>query len=189
MNAPDLRPHITRAQAWIATLIDGVTPADLDLPTPCVDFNVRDLLQHLFAVEKRVESVGLIGTIADAPTSLPLPSGDLGAGFRIAAAAAIAPWNDDRLTSMVTVPFGTLPGAAALGAYLSEHIAHGWDLAVATGQPSETDEDIAMIALQAMTNALPAEPRGGDIPFGAPVDPAVGAGPTERLANWTGRSR
>lgn len=90
---------------------------------------------------------------------------------------------------MVTAPFGTLPGAAALGAYLSEHVAHGWDLAVATGQPSEGDPDLAEIALQAMTAALPAEQRGGQIPFAAPVKPAADTGPTERLANWTGRAR
>ncbi|WP_158068521.1 hypothetical protein [Serinicoccus sp. CUA-874] len=36
---------------------------------------------------------------------------------------------------------------------------------------------------------LPAETRPEDwIPFDAPVQPASDAGPTERLANWLGRT-
>ena len=40
-----------------------------------------------------------------------------------------------------------------------------------------------------MQRVLPAEPRGGPIPFAAPVSPRPGAGPTERLANWCGHAR
>ena len=41
-----------------------------------------------------------------------------------------------------------------------------------------------------MTNSeIRAEPRGGYVPFAEPVLPTPNAGPTERLANWSGHHR
>jgi hypothetical protein len=66
---------------------------------------------------------------------------------------------------------------------------HGWDLAVASGQDAEADPASATAVLVETRQVLPAEPRGGPIPFAAPVEPQHGAGPTEQLANWCGHSR
>jgi uncharacterized protein (TIGR03086 family) len=81
------------------------------------------------------------------------------------------------------------PGRAAVLAYTSETLVHGWDLAVATGQDPEAGPAVAGPVLAAMQRFLPAEPRGGPIPFDAPVQPGAGAGPTEQLANWCGHAR
>ncbi|GAB3307954.1 TIGR03086 family protein [Epidermidibacterium keratini] len=187
MNLPDLRPQLAASQEWIAALIDGVSPDQLSSQTPCAEYDVRGLIEHLLAVELRVQRIGESGDIGDAPSELPLPEGDLAAAFRSAAADAAAAWRDDeRLTATVTPPFGTMPGAAALGGYISEHVTHGWDLATATGQNAEADPALAAVAMGAMEKALPDGPREG-LPFAPAVEPAADAGPTERLANWTGR--
>ncbi|WFR72435.1 TIGR03086 family metal-binding protein [Prescottella defluvii] len=100
-----------------------------------------------------------------------------------------AVWADDALLdTVVTVPWGRVPGRAAVFAYLNETLVHGWDLAVATGQPAEADPVLAATALAVAERAIPEAPRGGPIPFGPVVKPAEGAGPTERLANWSGRA-
>jgi hypothetical protein len=44
-------------------------------------------------------------------------------------------------------------------------------------------------AFAAMERFLPAEMRGEGIPFNPVVEPAPGASPTERLANWSGHRR
>jgi uncharacterized protein (TIGR03086 family) len=82
-----------------------------------------------------------------------------------------------------------VPGRGAVGAYTSETLVHGWDLAVATGQDSEADPELAEAVLALARWAIPAEPRGGHVPFAQPVEPAAGAGATERLANWSGHAR
>lgn len=98
-------------------------------------------------------------------------------------------WDDDtRLTASVTVPWGTVPGAEALWGYLNEALVHGYDLATATGQPAEADPEVVRPLLDRIAAILPGGFRGGPVPFAAVVEPAADAGPTERLANWSGRT-
>ena len=82
-----------------------------------------------------------------------------------------------------------MPGRIALWGYLNEALVHGWDLAVATDQDTEADPALAEEALTMMRQALPAEQRGGRVPFTPVVVPAPDAGATERLANWCGHAR
>ena len=82
-----------------------------------------------------------------------------------------------------------MPGRVALWGYIGEALVHGWDLAVATGQRTEADPEVATATLAAAQTILPAAIRGGDVPFAAVVEPAPDAGPTERLANWAGHRR
>lgn len=189
MSLPDLRPQLAASQEWVATLIDGVTPHHLDASTPCDDWTVGELIQHLMAVEARVEGLPKLGSIDDLPRSLPLPARDLSGAFRAAASEALRAWADDALLSKtVNPPWGAVPGAAAIGGYVNEHLAHGWDLAVATGQDPEADPRLAEAVLAMAQHAIPDVDRGSaHMPFGAVVEPTAEAGPTERLANWLGR--
>ncbi|MGD0607997.1 MAG: TIGR03086 family protein, partial [Streptosporangiaceae bacterium] len=71
---------------------------------------------------------------------------------------------------------------------IQEILTHGWDLAQATGQPTEGDPDLAFFALAGAKRVLPAELRGDDeIPFGPVVDVPAEAGPYAQLAAWLGR--
>lgn len=187
---PDPRVAVARSQARIADLLAGVDPDRFDDPTPCADFDVRRLVEHLFGVVDRMEAMGHGRPAESVPAfAADLPP-DLAHAYAAAAARAQQSWTaDESLRRPVTAPWGTMPGALVLAVYLSEHVAHGWDLAVATGQDAETDADVAELALEFAAIAIPPEPRGGPMPFGPVVPSAPGAGPTERLANYLGRSR
>lgn len=184
---PDLRPLLTRAQRWVTELIAGVSQDQLADPTPCEGLDVRALIGHLYAGARRVEVMAKGGDARTIPFITDLPDGDLAAGYREHADASRRAWAAADLGAPVTAPWGTIPGALAIGGYLQEAVTHGWDLAVSTGQPSEADPELAEAALAAAHRALPAEPRGGDIPFGPVVEPEPYATPTQRLVNWTGR--
>lgn len=189
MNLPDLRPQLADCQEWVASLIEALTPEHLDLSTPCTGWTVRDLIEHLLAVEARVEALPRLGNVDELPRSLPLPEHDVTAAFRHAAMAAQQAWSDDELlTTMVSPPWGEVPGAAAIGAYLNEHLAHGWDLATATGQDPEADPQLVVPVLAMARSVIPDVHRGTEhMPFGPVVPSAADAGPTEQLANWLGR--
>ena len=186
----DPRPRYRAATEWVVGLAAGVRPDQLTAPTPCPEFDVRTLLGHLVTTARRARAVGDGRPPLDVPVvTTGVADADWASTYAMDAKHALAAWSDERLTAQVEVPWGTVPGRAAVWAYVNETLVHGWDLAVATGQPAEADPAVAQAALVAAQRAIPAEPRGGPVPFAAPVPPAPNAGPTERLANWSGRSR
>ena len=187
----DPRPLYRDALAWVRDLAAHVPLQRLDDPTPCPGWDVRSLLGHLVATVDRARVVGEGGD----PNVMPrVVEGVADDGWvdalTVAEDKAAAVWADDaRLAALVTVPWGQVPGRSALFGYLREVLVHGWDLAVATDQEVEADASTATAVLAETRRALPAEPRGGPIPFAAVVEPRHDAGPTERLANWCGHAR
>jgi uncharacterized protein (TIGR03086 family) len=191
METTDPRPHYRTALAWVRALADDVAASRLADPTPCTEYDVRALLGHLVATVDRLRVVGEGGDPDPMPRVV-TGIGDDAWGDALSAAEdkAAAVWADDtRLDALVTVPWGRVPGRAAVWGYVREALVHGWDLAVATGQDVEADPATAQAALVETQRVLPAQPRGGPIPFAAPVVPRPGAGPTEKLANWCGHAR
>ena len=187
----DPRLHYRTALTWVRTLADGVPADRLADPTPCAEWDVRGMLGHLVAT---VDRLRVIGEGGDPQTTPRVVEGVADDGWTDALIAAedkmAAVWADDAvLDELVTVPWGRVPGRAAVWGYIREALVHGWDLAVATGQSPEADPVTAEAALAETKRVMPAEPRGGPIPFAAPVAPRPGAGPTEQLANWCGHTR
>lgn len=187
----DPRPGYRAALDWVAGLAAAVRPDQLDLPTPCTEYDVRALLGHLIGTVRRAVAIAEGRSPFDVPTAVTdVADHDLAGTYAQDAKRALDAWADEaRLDSTVTVPWGQVPGRGAVGAYTNETLVHGWDLAVATGQDSEADPQLAAAILAVAQRAIPAEPRGGHVPFAPPVEPALGAGPTERLANWSGHHR
>jgi uncharacterized protein (TIGR03086 family) len=191
----DPRALYDGALSWTLGLMRGVRPDQLTAATPCSELDVRALLAHVVATVHRATAVGRGEDAASVPWSAPHPADDDWArAYADAITEMWAVWRDapdatERLDTPVVAPFGTVPGRAALMACTSETLVHGWDLAVATGQDAEADPAIAGAVLAVMQRFLPAEPRGRPVPFAPPVPPRADAGPTERLANWCGRTR
>lgn len=185
----DPRPLFRTALAWAHDLFTGVTPDRLTDPTPCTDFDVRTLMGHLTATVERGRLLGLGEDVTDAPEVITGIDDDAWPATLTSTADNYwHVWNNAAtLDREVVAPWGTFPGRTAILVSLNEVLVHGWDLAMATGQPAEADPILAEAALAIMQKALPETPRGGFIPFGPVVQSAPGAGATERLVNWTGR--
>ena len=186
-SAPaDPRAAYAVATSWLTEILRGIHPDQLDAPTPCTGFDVRTLSAHVVGTGRRAVAlasgvdVTTIPSVAD--THDPQAYAD-------AVAEAIELWRDDaKLAALVKVPWGEVPGAGALWGYVNETMVHAWDLAVATGQPAEGDSDVAAAALVIARQFIPAQIRDlPDVPFGPVVEPRPDAGPTEQLANWSGR--
>jgi len=187
----DPRPHYRTTLSWVRTLAAGVPADRLADPTPCPDWNVREMLGHLVATVDRARVIGEGGDPNPMPRVVTGVADDAWVDALSTAEDKMAAiWADDaRLDALVTVPWGQVPGRAAVWGYVREALVHGWDLAVATGQDPEADRVTAEAALEMTQRHMPAQPRGGPIPFAPPVGPRPGAGPTERLANWCGHAR
>jgi uncharacterized protein (TIGR03086 family) len=185
----DPRPLHRRAIAQTESTVAAVSPAQLALPTPCAEYDVRTLLSHIVGGLDRVAIMGEGGEALARPARVDgIPDDGWAAAYRAAATRAVAAWADDaKLDALVEVPWGKVPGRFALAGYIQEILAHGWDLAKATAQPTEGDPELAVWVLAGAQRILPPEPRGGEIPFGPVVEIPADAAPYAQLAAYLGR--
>ncbi|QII08525.1 TIGR03086 family protein [Rhodococcoides fascians A25f] len=182
----DPREVYFTSAAWVSGLLAGVRADQLDLPTPCDEFDVRTLAGHLVATVARLIAIAELGR----PDSVsPFSPDHDAASFDTLVEQARAAWADDAaLDAPVVVPWGEVPGRSAVWGYARELLVHGWDLAVATGQPAHADPALVDPVAVELRALLPAESRVPGVPFGPIVEPRSEAGPLERLANFAGRS-
>jgi uncharacterized protein (TIGR03086 family) len=143
-------------------------------PTPCTDFDVTQLVQHLAVIADRV-------TTAITPASAQ-PSTDWEQ-----ARGQLRPLLDSAAPDrVVDLPFGRMPLEAALGVYVGEFVTHSWDLAAAAGRADLLGDDLGTRALAMVTARIPRSPRA-HTPF-KDVVPVPGNAPVyDRLAGWMGR--
>jgi uncharacterized protein (TIGR03086 family) len=121
-----------------------------------------------------------------------LPPGDLtgddpAAAYAEASAAALAAAGaGDALTRVHPTPLGEMPGPGLAGFTTLDILVHGWDLAVATGQPADLDGRLAAHVLGFAEQALATpESRAGRI--GPALGVPAGAPVTSRLTAFLGR--
>jgi uncharacterized protein (TIGR03086 family) len=181
------------AVASTAEIIKGI-PASQDAaaPTPCTEWDVRDLLSHIIGTLWLAE-----GLFADqqprypmAPGSLPpvdVTGDDPVAAYAEAAAAALAAAAaGDAVTRTHVTPLGEMPGPGLTGFATLDILVHGWDLAIATGQPADLDGRLAahVLAFAGQTLATP-DSRASRIgpAIAVPADASV----TSRLVAFLGR--
>jgi uncharacterized protein (TIGR03086 family) len=187
----DPRPLHRRAVAQTETAVAAVSSSQLGLPTPCTEYDVRALLSHIIGGLTRAALVGEgdPDALARPAVAEGVPDDGWPDAYRTAANRVTAAWADDtKLDTLVEVPWGKVPGRFALAGYVQEILAHGWDLARATGQPTERDPELATWALATAKRILPPDIRGDvGVPFGPVVEVSPDAAPYAQLAAWLGR--
>jgi uncharacterized protein (TIGR03086 family) len=193
----DISKSYAAACEQAARVIQGIRPEQLDAATPCPDWDTRALLNHFVGSSLMMATCGRRGTIAGA-TSGPeavAAMGDLVGDDPVSAYASASAeartvfTDDDALSSVWKLPFGDIPGAAALQIHFMETVGHTWDLAKATNQLNSLDPDLAVSALQVAQNVIQPAFRSetGD-PFAAPVEVAANASAYDRYAAFLGRN-
>lgn len=186
---PDPRPVLAAAAAQVGALVHAATPDRFPAPTPCAEYDVHRLLQHLVGVAGRIAHIGAGGRAMEVPSIVEqVPGDDWGRAWDTAWARAQEVWADDAvLDRVLNLPWGDAPGRAAGFSYVQELTVHGWDLASALGLRDRLDDALAAGSLEPSRRFVPAEPRGGRIPFGPVVAVPDDAGPYDRLVAWLGR--
>ncbi|MFI2202502.1 TIGR03086 family metal-binding protein [Streptomyces sp. NPDC020192] len=187
----DPRPVYVAATAQAAALI-RTRPQDLTGPTPCTEFDVRGLLSHIVGATRRISVVGEGGDgMAVEPVAEGIEDDGWAAAYDEIRTRVLKAWEtDERMTSLVRVPWGEVPGHAALSGYVMEIVTHTWDLAEALGHPHALEPDLAEFALALARTVLPdSRPRDAAVPFAPRTEAPENAGPYEELAAWLGRTQ
>jgi uncharacterized protein (TIGR03086 family) len=159
---------LSRALDQATRLIASVSDDQLDDPTPCHDWNVRDLVTHLSAAPRNFITMAQGGDV-DWSAELPLPD-EPAQTFRE---------NADELLRVVRDAPDTI------GIQIPEFAVHSWDLAHAIDRTELLDPDVSELALQTLTSTLKPEMRGSV--FGPEVEVSADLPVHDRLAAFAGR--
>jgi uncharacterized protein (TIGR03086 family) len=188
---PALVDQLSAALDDTGTVIAGIAADQWSNPTPCAEWDVHALVNHL------VTGNGIVvAALTGEPPSSPGATGAAGTeaggnlleAYRRSREALVEAFGrPEALDRMVEVPIGSVPAVVALHLRLVEALVHGWDLVQATGQPSPLRDDLAEQELRFTLGALGSVPPGRT-PF-APPQPVPDDAPTiDRLAALLGRS-
>ncbi|MEV8367640.1 TIGR03086 family metal-binding protein [Streptomyces niveus] len=171
------------AAADALPVLRGVRDDQLALPTPCAEYDVRGLLDHLFQVITNFQVLAAKGE-SDFGAAAERLGDDRSERFAAEIAGLIGAWAapgaEDGLTGAMNMPARTV-GSMALG----DLAVHSWDLARATGQPYEPAAAV-VAALGEEFTALAPTARTMNV-FGAPFPVGQDATPFESLLAETGR--
>lgn len=176
------------ALGWVTQLMTAVQTSQLNVRTPCEDFDVRSLMGHLIgtahrglATARRVPTRDIPHVITDVPDSESAPTyARLSASIREA-------WSPLAADDTVVPPWGPCTALEAARGFTVETVTHGWDLADATGQPSNAPNGIADRCLSYAAAVVPDRLRG--VSYDAPVVAAGTFSTTEQLAHLLGHKR
>ena len=141
-SLPDLHD---RALAATGRIVAGISDDQLSASTPCSEFDVRGLLNHVVSGNwwvaplvdgKTIEEVGdrLDGDVLgdDPSAAYEASAKEAGAAFQQAGA----------MERPVAVSYGPVPGEIYAGHRFMDVLIHGWDLAKATGQDTTLDPEL-----------------------------------------------
>jgi uncharacterized protein (TIGR03086 family) len=176
--------ELYRAAAGRAVeLVDAVGAGQWDGPTPCAEWDVRELVAHLVGGTEYLRSA-MAGRSPE-----PVPAGDdPAAGYRSRVAATLAeasaPGALDR-TCVSPLGFEWTVAEAFAGTFL-DTLVHSWDLAVATGQDRTLAPDLVDACIAMFLPDMPERGRQAGL-VGPPVDVGPDPSSQDRLLGAMGR--
>jgi uncharacterized protein (TIGR03086 family) len=178
---------LKKAQNIAAGVIAGVKPDQMSNATPCKEWDVSQLIDHLVGTQKWGAAVVSGRSPEDSGDGA--SKGDYQAAFAAASAEAEAAFSaDGALERMVNPGFGDMPGSAVLGLTITDAFTHAWDLATATGQDADLDPDLAGQLLAASEQSMSDDFRSAEgTIFGLRQDAPDGAPAAAQLAAFLGR--
>ena len=185
---PDLVDQCQRAIDHAAGVIAKIGPNQLSIPTPCTEYNVRSLLNHMIG-GMTMMTLALDDRPMTYDPSVDLVGENPLASYRTAGERVITAFRQPgALDRTLKLRFGDFPATAGLALVLGDQLVHSWDLAKATGQDPTLPSDLAESTL-AMTRQRFASDhaRAAGGPFGPEVPCPDNAPITDRLVAFLGR--
>lgn len=179
---PDPLDVLSSAEAALAVtlrVLRGVTAADAARPTPCADFDITQLLEHLQGSLSQIGSaLGAIlpGSVSEVPEE------------RIAEAAqmVLETFRRRGLEGTIDMGFAELPATMVANILNIEFLIHAWDFAIATGQQLEVAPTLSeyVFTLAKATISPEQRQRGA---FAEATVITESASSLERLIAYSGR--
>lgn len=185
--------HIDAATKRVAALVGAVPDDQLERRTP-IGRTVAELLDHVQSFSRAFAFAA--AKVRNEMTAGPAPTPDasrLGDDWRDRIPqlldALAAAWDEPAAWDGMTLVGGQeFPGEVAGVIALDEVVLHGWDLAVATGQPYDVPTQLLQALMPMLEHlAEPGMEAGRQGLFGPVVPVAADASPLHRVLGLAGR--
>lgn len=178
-----------RALSATGQVVAAISPDRWHTSTPCSQWTVRALVNHLVSGNLWAAELGTGATIKEVGQRLDgdVLGTDPAAAYAASAGSAAAAFSrPGALQDTCAVSYGPVTGAVYAGHRFIDVLVHGWDLATATGQNPAIDADLVDACQQI------AEPQIGMLrasgAFGPPLPVPPGADAQTRLLAMLGRA-
>jgi uncharacterized protein (TIGR03086 family) len=182
-RAGDVVDEFTSAEQALAALhhvTETIGSDDLHRRTPCPDWDVEALAEHL------IDTVSRLATAAGVQNT-PSDGGTIDQRIQQLIQPIVAEWRRRGLADDVVFSGRTLPARLALGILCLELVVHSWDFAVALRRPIRVSDVHAAHVLGLAQQTLTERSRavaGFDPPLAVPAS----TGALDRLVAFTGRN-
>jgi uncharacterized protein (TIGR03086 family) len=173
-------------------VVENIGPAQLDNPSPCDEWTVRDVLNHITGGATMFGLCVRDGNVPDEKLGALMTGDNLGTDYkgawtRAAADAEASFAIPGAMDKIVKLPFGEMPAGMALNIAIFDVLTHAWDMAKATGQSTDFDPKVSAAAYAIAQNMLSDDMRNSGI-FGPQVAVAEDAPVVDRLVGLAGRT-
>ncbi len=169
--------------------VAGTGADQWELPTPCDDWKVRELTNHIvsgnfWAGELMAgKTIPEVGDRLDGDVLGDDPLATYDESAKVAAAAFLAP---GAMEASAAVSYGPVPGEVYGGHRFIDVLIHGWDLASATGQDTTLDPELVEMSWAVVTPQMELLVGSGMFGDGS-VKPPAGADRETALLAALGR--
>ncbi|MFF4605688.1 TIGR03086 family metal-binding protein [Streptomyces sp. NPDC001339] len=168
----------------VGALVAAVRTEDLELPTPCAGWTVRQLVSHM--VWENLMAASIAENDPRGDHTADHLGDDHRAAFADSARAALTAFTGSGMLRRTYGPYEA-PGALIVQQVVVELLAHGWDLARATGAPTGLAPEVAEETLAAARRIYGGAPRTEGGSFAPERTAPPGASAADRLAAYLGR--
>ncbi len=176
------------ALALFGNAVRSIGDHEWDLPTPCPEWNVRELVTHVVLGEAHLPAVltGETETTQTAFSSEMLGTDPLSVWRGTALRAIEVARGDGIAAQALALDMGTVTGHQLLAYRITDNVVHTWDVGVAVSRPEPVDQRFAEWLLDFW------QPAAADLSqtafFGPPTEIEAGASASTRLLALLGRS-
>jgi uncharacterized protein (TIGR03086 family) len=183
----DLPALFARSAQRFSDRVNGIGADQWSAPTPCADWDVRTLVNHVTYEQLwaphlvRGETIEQVGDRYDGDVLGDDPTG----AWDAAVQGSVAAFDGAGLDDTVHLSYADVPCREYLTQMLTDAEIHGWDLATATGQDASIDPEVASLLL-AEWKAQEAMVRASGV-FGEEVPVADDADDATKLLGLLGR--
>jgi uncharacterized protein (TIGR03086 family) len=189
MTRKEIRYRFNEAIDIFGARVHAVGDDQWDAPTPCTEWSVRDLVNHLTVEQLWVPSLvrdgATVEEVGDAYDGDQLGDDPVGTWDRAAAESVRAFGESGALDHTVHLSYGETPAVAYCAQMTTDATVHAWDLSRGIGADEDLPSDLAAAALHEVEPYANGLHKSGL--FAPPVKVPSGADDRTKLLSLLGR--